>query len=233
MEYIILAGGLGTRLRSVTKDVLPKSMAPINGKPFLHYLLKYCEGQAVQHIILSLGYQYEAVLSWIKTNDYNFPIDYVVEREPLGTGGGMQLALTKTKTTDVGVLNGDTLFSCSLKDLFEFHKAKKSATTIGLKLMKDFERYGSVKTDNDQRIISFEEKNPVSSGFINAGVYIINKDYLLSKKLPEKFSFEKDFLETFISEKKFFGKEADNYSIDIGIPEDYYKAQSDFIHLFS
>lgn len=233
MECIILAGGLGTRLRSVTKDLLPKCMASVNGKPFLYYLLRFLEKQSIEKVILSLGHKSEAVLEWINEQDFNFKIDYVIEEEPLGTGGAIQLAAQKVSKENIVILNGDTLFLCNLHELYDFHLEKNAATTLALKEMHEYDRYGSVVLDENFMIRLFEEKQYKKNGFINAGVYIVNRTTLLEKKLPEKFSFEKDYLEAFVDEKQFFAKSFDHYFIDIGIPEDYQKAQQDFIPLFS
>ncbi|RYD55348.1 MAG: D-mannose-1-phosphate guanyltransferase [Sphingobacteriales bacterium] len=231
MECIVLAGGLGTRLRSSIGD-FPKCMAEVNGKPFLHYIFQYLLAQQCSRVILSLGYKHEVITDWLAEESWPFEIDYVIEREPLGTGGGIQLAMQKASTQNVAVLNGDTMFSVALSKLFSFHEDKKSATTLALKEMFDFDRYGVVNKDSDSHIISFEEKQARKQGLINGGVYIINKQDFLDKVLPQKFSFEKDYLEAFVGEQKFYGYEADAYFIDIGIPQDYRQAQEDFKTLF-
>lgn len=227
MECIILAGGLGTRLQSVVQDV-PKCMAPVNSKPFLHYLFDYAEQQGCTKIILSLGYKHEQVTGWLKTQQRSFAIDYVIEETPLGTGGGIQLALQKATSRNVIVLNGDTMFRVPLQQMMQFHMQQRAATTVALKLMQNFDRYGVVKTDNTGRIKAFEEKKPQAEGLINGGIYIIDKDELATKNLPAKFSFEKDYFEAFVQEGKMFGYLSDGYFIDIGIPSDYEQAQKDF-----
>lgn len=227
MECIILAGGLGTRLQSLVQDV-PKCMAPVNGKPFLHFLFDYAEQQGCTKIILSLGYKHEQVTSWLKTKQRSFAIDYVIEETPLGTGGGIQLALQKATSRNVIVLNGDTMFRVPLQQMMQFHIRQRAATTVALKLMHNFDRYGVVKTDNTGRITAFEEKKPQAEGLINGGIYIIDKDELATKNMPPKFSFEKDYFEAFVQEGKMFGYLSDGYFIDIGIPSDYEQAQKDF-----
>jgi len=233
MECIVLAGGLGTRLHSVTKDAMPKCMAPVNEQPFLYYLFQYLSQQKIDKVILALGHKADNVLDWIKKNNFPFAMDYVIEKEPLGTGGAIQLALKKSAKEQVLILNGDTLFLADLHLLFEAHIEKQAATTIALKSMNEYDRYGTVVMDDDDCITAFREKSYTKYGAINAGIYILNKKFLLEKNLPEKFSFEKDYLEASVQEKQFFGKIFDNYFIDIGIPEDYEKAQQDFITLFS
>lgn len=227
METIILAGGLGTRLQSTIGD-FPKCMASVAQKPFLHYIFEYLENQGCSRIILSLGYKHEVITRWVNAKEKSFKIDYVIEEYPLGTGGGIRLALEKSKEENLIVLNGDTFFNIDLKGLLSFHVQKNAETTLALKQMEDFERYGSVHTDVENRILSFEEKKHKRKGLINGGIYVIRKADFLSRSLPEKFSFEKDYLENFVTEKRFFGKTFSGYFIDIGIPEDFQKAQKDF-----
>ncbi|MEI8278720.1 MAG: nucleotidyltransferase family protein [Bacteroidota bacterium] len=231
MECIVLAGGLGTRLRGVI-GAYPKCMAEVNHQPFLHYIFEYLQSQQCTRVILSLGYKHEVITDWVATQNKPFEIDYVIEAEPLGTGGGIQLAMAKAITENVAVLNGDTMFQVHLPDLFLFHQQENSDTTLALKEMLHFDRYGVVNVDSAYRVSSFEEKKQREKGWINGGIYIINKKAFLVKHLPEKFSFEKDYLEAYLQEKKFFGFKSNAYFIDIGIPEDYEQAQQDFIKLF-
>lgn len=232
MECILLAGGLGTRLRNTIGDY-PKCMAPVNGKPFLHYIFQYLRQQKCRKVILSLGYKHEVVTGWLKKENAVLETDYVIEEEPLGTGGGIQLALQKAREENVIVINGDTFFDIVLEDLFSFHKENNADTTLALKQMKNFDRYGSVTTNENGHILSFNEKKFVEDGWINGGVYIINRKNFLRRHLPQKFSFEKDFLEAFVDEQKFFGYKNEGYFIDIGIPEDYLRAQKDFAQKIS
>ena len=233
MECIILAGGLGTRLRGVI-GAAPKCMAPVAGKPFLHHLLRYLEDQGLGRVILSLGYMHEVVLAWLAENGASFSltIDHVVETEPLGTGGGIALAMQEAVSGDVLVCNGDTMFLVDLQELSRFHRAHQAVATIALKMMRDFDRYGVVITDAEQRVISFEEKRARDRGLINGGIYVINKEYLAGRQLPERFSFEQDFLEGIVTDRRCYGLESDGYFIDIGVPQDYEQAQIDFPKLF-
>ena len=160
MEVIILAGGLGTRLRTVVSEV-PKCMAPVAGKPFLWYLLKYLTRYDVSRVILSVGYLREVIFRWVEEvrDEFPFQFDYAIEEEPLGTGGGIKLALGKAKGTDVIILNGDTFFDVNLNELMDFHKLMPSAVTIALKPMRNFDRYGRVVVDTvDGHIVQFKEK---------------------------------------------------------------------------
>ena len=231
MEVIILAGGLGTRLRSVVSEV-PKCMAPVAGKPFLWYLLKYLTRfEQVDRVILSVGYLREVIFKWIDEvkDEFPFEFDYAVEEEPLGTGGGIKLALSKVRGVDAVVLNGDTFFDVDLKALMGQHRLLPSAITLALKPMKEFDRYGRVVIDTiDNRIEEFKEKEYCEEGMINGGVYAVSRINLPLVELPKKFSFEKDVLEPMTVQHKVYGLIQNGYFIDIGIPEDYQKAQSEF-----
>ena len=231
MEVIILAGGLGTRLRSVVSEV-PKCMASVAGKPFLWYLLKYLTRYNVSKVVLSVGYLREIIFKWIDKirDEFPFSFDYAIEEIPLGTGGGIKLALNKTTTNDVVVLNGDTFFDVNLKELMDSHRLFPSAVTLALKPMQFFDRYGRVIIDNvDKRIIEFKEKEYCKEGLINGGVYVINKLEPIFDRLPEKFSFEIAVLEPQCKLGKLFGVVQNGYFIDIGIPGDYERAHTDFL----
>ena len=231
MECIVLAGGLGTRLQGVI-GAYPKSMATVNDKPFLYYLFQYLEEQKVTRVVLSLGFKHEVITEWIKTQSPSFEVDYIIEQEPLGTGGGISFAMTKTTAENVAVLNGDTLFNADLGSLLQFHLQNNAATTLALKQMQNFSRYGVVHSDKNNCITAFEEKKQYEQGLINGGIYIINRNALHSKHLPKKYSFEKDYLEAFVNERRFYGDISDAYFIDIGIPGDYAQSQTDFKTLF-
>lgn len=232
MECIVLAGGLGTRLRDAIGNQ-PKCMAPVNGQPFLHYIFLYLKEQGCTKVILSLGYMAEVVINWLVTQQLPFEVSYVTEQEPLGTGGGIQLALQSAIEMNVAVLNGDTMFRVPLNDIFREHQHRNAITTLALKEMSTFSRYGVVRTGASGLITAFEEKQQREHGLINGGVYIINRELFLKKSMPEKFSFEQDYLEAFVHEHQFYGYPVDAYFIDIGIPEDYNQAQTDLKTLFA
>lgn len=227
-EAIILAGGLGTRLQSVVND-RPKCMALVAGEPFLKYILDYLYTYKIDHIILSLGYKYELILDWIKDQDYPFKISYVIEQEPLGTGGAIQLATSKLETNSCFVLNGDTFFDVDLENMMQFHLSKSADITLALKPMTDFDRYGCVRIDNNDIISEFLEKKYNKEGLINGGIYLLNTSILKNKPYPDQFSFEKGILENNDNNLKKIGFKSDTYFIDIGIPSDYKKANSDFL----
>ena len=226
-EALILAGGLGTRLREAVPD-LPKCMAPVAGRPFLYYVIHYLRRQGIQRILFSLGYKHEFIEDYLAKAFPTLQYDCCIENEPLGTGGAIQLALQKAQGADVFVVNGDSFFAFDASQLTTLHHQTNAACTLALKPMQHFSRYGVVTLDEQQCIRSFKEKQYYEAGLINAGTYLINKEQLLQKGLPAKFSFEKDYLEAGVEAGRFYGAAGNGYFIDIGIPEDYNQAQKDF-----
>ena len=228
LEAIVLAGGLGTRLRPVVEE-LPKCMAPVAGRPFISYVLDYFQKKGVSRFILALGYKHEAIQSYVNNH---YPVGhfrYSIEKAPLGTGGALRLACSQASSDSVLVLNGDTFFGVDPVALASFHNEHEADCTLALKPMKNFDRYGVVSLRADQRIEKFQEKKFYQSGLINGGVYMVKRASLLDELLPEKFSFEKDYLEAFYDSKKMFGMVQDRYFIDIGIPTDYEIAQTELV----
>lgn len=225
-EAIILAGGLGTRLREAVPD-LPKCMAPVAGKPFLSYVIDHLRLQGVERFIFSLGYKSEVIEDYLQTEYPTLEYTSVIEEEPLGTGGAIHFAIQKANTNNIVIANGDTLFKIKLEEVVSVHEAKDSECTLALKPMQHFDRYGVVETDDNNRIVSFKEKQFYENGLINGGVYVLDKEKFLNRTFSSKFSFEKDYLEKFCEEGKFFGSVQDGYFIDIGIPSDYQQAQID------
>lgn len=251
MEVIVLAGGLGTRLRSVVHEI-PKCLAPVGDKPFLGYLLDWLQGQGVNHVVFSVGYLREQVIAYVQGQEWPFTYDFAIEETPLGTGGGIRLALSKCHENQVFVVNGDTFFTVNLKAMPFTH-----AVTLALKPMKDFDRYGAVSVQQASarpaasenyfsegfpknqfssayetpthadalQVTAFQEKQHCEEGLINGGVYAIDRSRLDLSSLPEKFSFEKEVLEPGAAIGEIGGWVSDAYFIDIGIPKDYALAQ--------
>jgi D-glycero-alpha-D-manno-heptose 1-phosphate guanylyltransferase len=230
-EAIILAGGLGSRLKDVISD-LPKSMAPVNGRPFLEYQLDLLDRWGLKTVILSVGFQKESIIQHFGDQYKSLQLIYSEEDEPLGTGGAILAAMSKAKGYAVFVFNGDTYFDVNLQRLDDFRKIKEADVCISLRYEIDPARFGLVEFDNNNRITHFYEKSKgPEEGYINGGVYLIRRDYLLRFGLPQKFSFEKDFLQLYHQTEEFFGLRCFSYFRDIGIPEDYQKAQDEFKRL--
>ncbi|HFN3419343.1 D-glycero-D-manno-heptose 1-phosphate guanosyltransferase [Campylobacter jejuni] len=214
MQAIILCGGLGTRLKSVIKDI-PKPMAPINDKPFLEFIFEYLKKQDIKEIILAVSYKYEVIQEYFKDEFLGIKIKYSIEKEPLGTGGAIKEALKFIKN-EAYVLNGDTFFEIDLGKL----KLNESKICLALKQMNDFDRYGTVNVDKHGFVISFEEKVFKKQGLINGGIYLLDKDIFKDFALQEKFSFE-EFLQENYRNLKARAEIFDDYFIDIGVPSDY------------
>lgn len=224
LEAIVLAGGLGTRLKSEIKKI-PKPMALIYDKPFLFYLLNNLANSGVSRVILSVGYKFEKIVSYFGYSFFNCEIIYSIEQYPLGTGGALRKALDLAISDDVLLINGDTYANINLSKMFQFHLDNKSAVTLALKEIKNTSRYGIVEIDENNKICSFKEKKQFDFGMISMGSYIIKKKLFNGLKFPKKFSLETDFFQKKVQELPFYGFIQNDYFIDIGIPEDYWKAQ--------
>lgn len=226
---IILAGGFGTRLQSVIKE-LPKPMAPINNIPFLNYQLNYLKHYGIKNIIFSTGFLAEKIKNYYNNNYKGLTIVNSHETNPLGTGGGIRLAINNCSTNEVLVLNGDSFFDVNLFKFYTFHAENSAQVSLALREVSDSSRYGTILKNKNHSITSFKEKNGINKqGLINGGVYILNKEvYLKYTPLDINFSIEKDFFEKKVNELAIFGFEFNGYFIDIGIPDDYKKAQNDF-----
>jgi D-glycero-alpha-D-manno-heptose 1-phosphate guanylyltransferase len=224
LEVIILAGGLGTRLRSVVSDV-PKCMAPVAGKPFLHFVIEHLLSLGVDKFIFAVAYKSEIIIDYVNEQYPDLNKQFSIEAEPLGTGGAVKLACGLATEKNVLVLNGDTLFKIDVEWISGFHVSCDADCTLSLKSMDDFDRYGVVDLNEDASIAGFQEKQQYESGLINGGVYVLNVERFMKENLPQKFSFEKDYLEAYFDKRKMFGIIQDEYFIDIGIPEDFERAQ--------
>ena len=227
MQAIILAGGKGTRLRDAVPTV-PKPMVPVAGKPFLQYLLDYLHHYRVLEVVLAVGYKFEIIRDFFGSKYKDMDIRCSIEKKPLGTGGAIKEALNFVTEDHVFILNGDTFFPVNLAEMSREHKDKNAIFTIALKKMINFERYGSVLVQNG-KISKFNEKKYQESGLINGGIYLIDKSVQSFFPARQSFSFEKDVMEKKTADLEIRPYIEDVYFIDIGIPEDYEKAQKDFI----
>ena len=227
-DVIILAGGFGERLRHVVSDT-QKVMAPIAGRPFLRFLLDGLLAQGARRFVLAVGYRAEQIEAYFGSEYNGARIVYSREETPLDTGGAIRQAMEMCETENVIVVNGDTYFGAELSALLRTHRETGAELTLCLKKMTDFDRYGTVDLAADGRIAGFREKKPVKEGLINGGVYAVRKSVL--PLLPEgRFSFEKEILEPL--KLATFGVVSDGYFIDIGIPADYFRAQTEIPLLF-
>jgi D-glycero-alpha-D-manno-heptose 1-phosphate guanylyltransferase len=227
-EAIILAGGRGTRLQGIFDDI-PKPMAPIKGRPFLGYLLRFIKNQGIKKVILSVGYKHQAIKDYFKSDFNGLTIVYSVEDEPLGTGGAVINAMELVSGDNILILNGDSFLEINLSDFYRFSKQKDVAVSVALAKVDNTDRYGSVEFDSTNRITRFSEKNSAAiPGYINAGIYVLRKSFFVSTGLNGSFSLEKDFIEHYYRVIAMYGYSCDGFFIDIGLPEDYLRAQDEF-----
>jgi D-glycero-alpha-D-manno-heptose 1-phosphate guanylyltransferase len=228
-EAIILAGGLGTRLRSAVPD-LPKCLAPVGGRPFIGYITDHFRREGIQRFIFALGYKSASFDAFFRAEFPHGGYDISLEEEPLGTGGAIRQACELATEKTVLILNGDTFYRIGLGALADFHAERQADCSLCLKPMRDFDRFGVVELADDGRVSRFREKHYYPAGLINGGVYALEKAALERKEWPKVFSFEKDYLEAG-GEKRLYGLVQDRYFIDIGIPEDYVRVQEELNEL--
>lgn len=225
IDAIILCGGEGKRLRSIINET-PKPLAIVGGKPFLDILLEQLIGfNCVNSVVLAVGYKAEKIIERYKDcSRYDFNISFSVEEELLGTGGAIKGAIKHTKTKDILVVNGDSYTEINIKDLIVTHRDNKAKITIALLKVDDASRYGSVRVNGQNKILSFDEKKKdTAPGLINAGIYIMQKKIFSDIKENKVISFEKELLPIFIRNLKgrIYGYIVKGKFIDIGIPESY------------
>ena len=223
MEAIVLAGGLGTRLRSIVADQ-PKAMAPVAGRPFLAFLLDTLIAAGFDLAILAVGYKSEQIREHFGERYRSLPLRYSVEAEPLGTGGAIKLAMAQVGATSVFVLNGDTYLDLDYAAMLVAHTQANATLTVAVHGVPDASRYGALDID-DGRIRGFFEKGCPGPRLINAGVYLLARDLLNRYSLPRAFSFEADFLMPTVKDLKPLAFQTLGIFIDIGVPEDYADAQ--------
>jgi D-glycero-alpha-D-manno-heptose 1-phosphate guanylyltransferase len=229
MEAIVLAGGLGTRLAGRLQGV-PKPMASIAGRPFLEILLNQLQRAGCARAVLSVGHLHTVIQGHFGREFGGMRVDYSIESAPLGTGGAIRAALRETTERSVLVLNGDTFLDADYAQMFCFHEAEGAALTIAITRRDDVARYGGVLVDDRRasgRICGFQEKGRSGPGWINAGAYGIDKSVRWPDGLPEKFSFEADFLAPEIGRLAPAAYKVDGFFLDIGVPEDLDRAQTE------
>jgi len=223
MRAIVLVGGQGTRLRSVVSDV-PKVMAPIGGRPFLCLLLDLLERQGVSEVILAAGYLAESLTGTLGERYRGLRLRYAIESEPLGTGGALRHALSLVDRFPVFALNGDTYLDLDYAAMRRAHEAAGADLTMALRHSEESARYGCAKIAKG-RVVGFDAAGARAAGTISAGVYLFARPLLDDPSLPMSFSFEKDFLELRAAVLRPLAFVTDGYFIDIGIPEDYRRAE--------
>jgi D-glycero-alpha-D-manno-heptose 1-phosphate guanylyltransferase len=224
---VILAGGLGTRLRPAIAD-RPKVLAPVAGMPFLSYLLKQLGRAKVSEAVLLLGYGANQVRTEFGERQFGMNLRYSVETELLGTGGAIRLALPILRGKTLLVMNGDSYCNLDVRAFVDYHRAQGGRVSLTLTWVEDASRFGRVALDRDDRITRFEEKGPLSgSGWINAGIYLIDRDLFEAVPPNSHISLERELLPAWVSNNDVFGFRGKEF-IDIGVPESYAQAGAFF-----
>ena len=225
LPCLILAGGLGTRLRSVLGEEFPKALASIKGQPFLSWLLQCLSQQGFTEVVLSVGYGRDRIKESLCRTSFNLSITLIEEDEPLGTGGAIKNALKVYGAPEMIVLNGDSMSDVRLGGLQDFFHMMRSDLVLAAAQVEDASRYASLRFDATSRRLHSLGENCGERGYINAGVYAINVARLLSIDTPKKFSFEHDFLRYQLKTLDIRVFPNITQFIDIGIPLDYERAQ--------
>jgi D-glycero-alpha-D-manno-heptose 1-phosphate guanylyltransferase len=227
VEAIVLAGGRGTRLSHIVPNI-PKPMATISGKPFLEILLEFIAQQGFKRVNLSVGYMADKISNHFGSHFAGLDLIYTIEEFPLGTGGALKKALSKCETDHTYVFNGDTYTQLDFKNLEKKWKEHKKPLIACIEV-PDTSRYGRVEIENNT-INEFIEKGDGGPGYINSGCYVLHSSLLNDFEKDTSFSFEKDFLGKPKNYKNFMAIQAKGYFIDIGVPEDYQRAQSELLN---
>lgn len=224
---VVLAGGLGTRLRSVVPDK-PKVLAEVAGRPFLEYLLEKLADEGIQNVVLCTGFKAEQVEERFGNHFQNLRLSYSREIDPLGTGGALRLALPLCQSSTLLVLNGDSFCDAAIEPMFQRHSQQAARGTLMLVKTDDVARFGSVRCDAQERITAFEEKaQSRGAGWINAGVYLLHRDLIASIAPDRAVSLEREMFPRWVG-NGLYGFAAEGRLWDIGIPEAYDQAKTDF-----
>lgn len=233
-QVLILAGGLGTRLRLAYANG-PKSLAPVAGRPFLDYLIGWVQAQGFHEVVLCVGYKTEQIQERYQDGrDWGIRVAYSVEKDALGTAGAIKNAQGLLQANTFFVLNGDSFTDVSLTGLLQFHRQSMAIATLTLALAPEEPRYGSVQMHDSGKILGFVEKDAPSTlrdgpgrSWINGGVYVFQKELLSMIPLGRRVSLENEIFPKLVGQQ-FYGFPTEGYFIDIGVPSDYRRAQKEF-----
>lgn len=226
IKAIVLAGGFGTRLKHITKDT-PKPMAPINGVPFLAFVLDHLIKYGITDITLAVSYKRDVIKDYFKDSYHDASIRYSVEDTPLGTGGAIVKAIDGATDADYLIINGDTLFPVNIGEMYQDFISSPANIQIAVKHMDETGRYGRIDFDEKNVVQKFVEKGENVPGYINGGIYILNPVILSSFEDGQTFSFEDKVLTKNIKSNHTIVYSSEEYFIDIGIPDDYERAKKE------
>ena len=224
MQAIVLAGGFGTRLRDVVPD-LPKPMAPVAGRPFLEIVLTWMSRKGFTRVVLSLGYKAGKIVDHFGSNFAGMELVYEIETTPLGTGGAIRQASRHCTGSHYFVFNGDSYLDVDVP-LVETWWQQHRAPIIVARAVPDTARYGRLEVKGDQ-VTAFAGQGSTGSGLINGGCYVFNADQLSDRKLGQAFSIEADYFAKEVNNRRFDVFVTQGQFIDIGVPEDYARAQTE------
>lgn len=228
----ILAGGFGTRLRPALND-RPKVLAPVSGRPFLTYLLDMLRAASVRRVVLLTGYKSEQVASALGEYYQGMSLVYSPESSPLGTGGALRAALPQLDTSTILLLNGDSYCEMDLNAFRRFHRRRGADVSIALTLVEDAGRYGRVETTTGGLVTAFAEKQPdFGAGWINAGVYLLERRMIEEIPTGRPVSLERELLPAWIESKSVYCHRRARPFLDVGTPESYLAAPA-FMNMVS
>jgi D-glycero-alpha-D-manno-heptose 1-phosphate guanylyltransferase len=222
---ILLVGGRGTRLGELT-DHTPKPLLAVAGRPFIFHVLDYLISQKVRRVNLASGYLAGKFEHALGSTYRSLSLDYSPEDTPLGTGGAIAQALQRTDAAEVLVLNGDTYFPADVASLAASHAKDQATISLVLREVADVSRYGHMTVDG-QRIVSLQEKGGAGPGLINGGIYLVNRAAFLANAPAGAFSLERDLLPIWVARRAAAYTIANAYFIDIGVPADLERAQTE------
>lgn len=236
-QALILAGGLGKRLRAAF-DTGPKSMAPVGDRRFLEYLLVWLRSAGMRDLILCVGYRKNQIQSWLRDgSDWGLRIRYSEEKRLLGTGGALKQAEEMLSTQDCLVVNGDSFLDVDLREMYRFHQRHNALATIAIARVRNSARYGTVQLDHTEKIVAFQEKrenvktkghslSPAGKQLINGGVYLFQRRFFDSIPARRAISLEREIFPRLVG-GGLYGFVTRGYFIDIGVPSDFERAQTE------
>jgi D-glycero-alpha-D-manno-heptose 1-phosphate guanylyltransferase len=227
MKAVILCGGLGTRLGSLTKET-PKPLLDVAGQAFIAHVLNGLTRAGIDELVLAVGFQWRKLQAFVGDNWNGIPVQYSVEAHPLGTGGAISAAMKNASLAEALVVNGDTLFDIDIPAFLKFTKEKDAQVCVALRQVEDCSRFGRVSLADDGELVTFGEKAEQGPGLINGGIYYLRLDALV-EITSETFSFETDFLAQKHPRHTIYGLTFNAYFIDIGVPADLQRAQTELL----
>ena len=223
IDVVILCGGKGTRLNEVVSD-RPKPMAEINGQPFLNILIDYVSSFGFNRFVLSVGYKADYIKDYYRCNRFPYEILFSPENAPLGTAGGIKQAENLVQSNPFLVMNGDSFCPVDLSQFLDFHSKKGALVSVVVVESEDVKDFGTISLDDSQKIVRFEEKKEGKKSFINAGIYLFQKEVFSLIPSHVKYSLEHDLFPTLVGQE-FYGYVTQEKLIDIGTPERYEQAK--------